>query len=188
MTKKEIRSRALFLMQEGKSKQEAFDELLPTAGHTADELAGIMRFVPSPRAREKYLTVHIFLIIAMCIVILLKMLAGVSMFLDKPGASFILIFLLPALNVWFTYSLIRYQGSAYRLVAILALLSFIRSAPAVIRDFNILSLPELVLIVVIAGLGFFLNKRMVPAVTETRENYTDEYGRIRLRKKFILPD
>ncbi|MGQ3013807.1 MAG: hypothetical protein ACT6QS_08880 [Flavobacteriales bacterium] len=188
MTKKEIRSRAFQLMQEGKSKQEAFDELLPTAGQTADELAGIMRFIPSPRARERYLTVHIFLIIAMGIVILLKMLAGVSMFLDKPGASFILIFLLPALNVWFTYSLIRYQGSAYRLVAILAVLSFIRIGPGIIRDFNLLALPELALVLSIAILGFFLNKRMVPAVTETRENYTDDYGRVRLRKKFILPD
>lgn len=189
MTKKELRRESLRLMQEGKSKQEAFDSLLPAAGHTADELADIIRFVPSPRAREKYLPAHIILIIALVITVLLKALAAVEMFIENSGVfTLLLIILLPALNVWFCYRLISWQGSTYRVVGTLALLSLLRVLAECIRNPDILLLPELILVLAVSILSFFLGRHMVPPITETRENYTDELGRTRLRKKFTLPD
>lgn len=189
MTKKELRRESFRLMQEGKSKQEAFEALLPVAGHTADELADVIRFVPSPRAREKYLPAHIILVIALVITVLLKALAAVGMFMeDLRVSSLLLVILLPALNILFCYQLITWQGSAYRMVAILGLMSVLRPFAVFIRNPDVLMLPELILVLAIIILGFFLSRRMVPPITETRENYTDELGRTRLRKKFTLPD
>lgn len=188
MKKKEIRSRALQLMQEGKSKQEAFDELLSLAQTKPEDLAKMLCNIPSPRARQKYMTLHVLLCIGLGITILLRLLGVSIRFAAGENNPAVLLVMLPILSSIFLFAVLTYKGHIYQLIAGLSVLSFIRIGFTIFVKLEPVLLFDLGLTAAIAGLALLMSKYMTPGFRETRRTERDEQGKARLRRTFYIPD
>ena len=189
MTNKETRKLARQKINEGKSHQETFEELLQETKKPAEGIAKIVRFIPTLENRRKYKTVQTILIIVLALTILIKMAAGLSIVMEKGIHWSPIIFLLPIINIALLYGVATYQGQYYRLVVILSIFSLINGLLNTAGEaFDPLILIDLGIAGVLIGLGIYLNAKMVSKCQTIKEKYLDQEGEPQLRKRIEMLD
>lgn len=189
MTKKELRKLAEQKIKEGKSRQVTFEELKEESKNKSEEIAKIVRFIPTLENRQKFKTAQTILLVALGITILFKMLAGLPIVIEKGINWLPIIFLMPIINIALTYGVATYKGQYYRLVGIFTILGLLRSLRDIIgTTFEPLILIDLGIAGVLIGLGFYLNSKMVSEYQTVKEKYTNQQGQTRLRNKIKFVD
>jgi len=189
MTEKELKKLAEQKIKEGKSRQDVYVELKEESNYKSEEIAKIVRFIPTLENRHKYKTAQTVLIIALGITILFKMLGGLSIVMVKGINWLPIIFLMPIINIVLTYGVVTYKGKYYRLVGIVTILGLLRSLQDINGlNFNLLTLIDLGVAGVLIGLGFYLNSKMASEYQTVKEKYTNKQGKDRLRDKIIFVD
>ena len=184
MTNKEIRKHATERIEEGKSRQEVFEELSETVKMAKDDLAKIIRFIPSLELRKKHKVAHVTLLILLGISVLFKMFAGIPLVI-KNGINWLpIIFILPIINIILLYLIGNYRGENYKFVGIMGILGLTRSLQSLTEiASNPLIIVDFAFILLTIGLGFYLNSVMVPEFKTVKQKYTDENGKTKIRSR-----
>tara|TARA_B110000211_G_C13846582_1_gene450301 strand:+ start:68 stop:640 length:573 start_codon:yes stop_codon:yes gene_type:complete len=190
MTKKEIRKAAEEKIKSGKTRQESFTEIKAEATKMkAEDIAKIIRYIPTLDSRNKYKTPHTILLILLGISILFKMIAGLPIVLEKGINWLPIIFLLPIINIVLTYGVATYKGQFYKYIGIFTAISLVNGLKEIIGvDFDSLLLIDFSLAGGLIGLGFYLNSKMTSDFKTVKEKYTNQKGQARLRNILRFED
>ena len=189
MTKKAVKKEVKRLILEGKTKQEAYDELKGISKMKAEDLAKIVQSVPSLNARDKYRSLNIVLIGLLSLTVALKMLSGLPIVIEKGIAWFPVLLFLPLINIILLIGVSTYNQSSYKFVAILAILGLFR----LLRDLLSSSFDTFIIIDVVfaaglIGLGFYLGSKLFPNYTTVKERYQNSQGQDRMRNVIKFED
>ena len=185
MTKKEVRKVVNNSILNGKTKQEIFEELKETSHRSHQDLAKIIRTVPSLQARTKYKQLNIILIVLLAITILGKIAMGTSI-ISASGISIIIanwfsfFFILPVVDIFLLIGVVTYSQNSHIYIAIWTF--FCMSHIIQFERFLF------VILVAIIGLGIFLNSKLYPKYQTVKERYKDSQGQTRIRNVIKFED
>lgn len=188
MKNSELRKIAKENLSEGKSKQETFEILKDASTLKAEELAKIVQSIPSEAAKNKYKVLNIILMALLGITVLIKMLAGLPLIIDKGIQWLPVLFIFPIINIIMLVGVALYWPGTHRFVGFISALSAVRLIGS--KDFSfteVYSLIDLTLVLSLIGLGLYLNHVLTPNYEILKEPYTNAQGQKRLRNviKFI---
>lgn len=189
MTKRQLKKSAREkIVLQGKTHRETFEELKGTPGFSQTEIADELAKVPSQIKREQNRILQWIYIGAVCLIVLLRLLGIVTIGQELNGAALLLLlaigFLVPGIAI---FSAVTYRMDAYRSVAILFILSVVRS----FRQLDVtdpISLVVLAIHVVAIGLAFWIPERMKTPYTSSVSVVIDEEGKQRRVTEIVFPD
>jgi hypothetical protein len=180
-SKRTIRKTAEQLVLAGKSRQQVYEELRPSSGLADEELANIIRYIPSTEARKRHLTAQTALIGLLVFTVLLKLLAAFGILLDNVTEMLPWVLFMPVVNIVLAIGVAMHRGMAYKMVALLTSIGLLQGAAAIFSSPLWVILIELGLAAALIGFSLFLLKRMVPDHTTVKERYINAHGQERLR-------
>lgn len=190
MKKKEIKQKGWQRIdQEGKSRQETFEELCEESDRSAEDIGKILRYIIPHETRKKYKVPHAVLMFVLLLTILVKLFMGLAI-VAQHGASYTpVLFIIPLVNVFFLIAVLKYWGWAYNGVAIFGVISLSQNLGDIIDDpSDPFRLIGLVVVLALIGLGFYLHFKMTPEPEEVKEEYVDKKGKKKLRNKLQFMD
>lgn len=158
MTTRELRSAAEALAQEGANRQQIYDQLRgPGSGLSDEQVARVVRYVPSLDTRARYRTPHAVLIILLWLSAVGKSLFGLGMALERGWNYLPMALLLPALSALLAISIARFRTRAYHTTAVLGALGLFRFIRRIDwSNFDPWDSIDLVVATGICGLSWFL--------------------------------
>ncbi|MCG8699236.1 MAG: hypothetical protein MI922_14370 [Bacteroidales bacterium] len=180
MTKKELKKIALAKIQEGKTRQETLDEMQSETQSTRVDIAKILKFIPPLKTREKYQIFNSVLLFVLILTAGFKILAGIPIIIENGIKWLPILFILPMLNLVLAYGVAKFMGEYYRLIAILTILSLLRSLGGIDLT-DIYSLMDLIIAGLLIFLSFFLKAKFATDYESKREYYTNDLGENRGR-------
>jgi hypothetical protein len=179
--KRAIRRSAEQMVRSGMSRQQVFDELNRTTGLATEQLADMVRFIPSMGARKRHGAAQTALIGLLVLTVLLKLLAAFGLVLMNGDRMLPWVLLMPAVNMVIAIGVAMHRGATYKAVAALTIIGLLQSTARIFSSPMWAILLELVLAAALIGLSLFLLKRMVPDHTTVKERYINANGQERLR-------
>jgi hypothetical protein len=185
MTKRQLRKEARAMILSGHNRQQTFEELQTKAKNPQEEIATIVRFVPSLEARQKYKWAQSTLIILLVLSVFFKLMAALPDLIEASIGAFVALLFLPLINVVMLIGVVSHWGGTYRFVAYLALIGVTRLISKPIDDMAIL-LAELFFAGTLASLGLLLHHKLVPDYVTIKEKYTNAQGQPRLRNRIVF--
>lgn len=190
MNKKEIKKSAISKIKEGKTRQQAFEEIRDETKESAEDIAKIVRFIPTLQARKKFKIANTILGIILILTVLIKMLAGLPIILELGGAQYLpLLLLLPIINIILTIGVFRYNGSYYRLVIFLTIIGLLNSMKYIIgEEFDPLILIDLGIAGVLIGLSSYLGNKLVSSYDLTKVKHKTDSGKVRIKQVIRFND
>jgi len=144
----------------GKTDQEIYN-LLAEQYYDKKTIALLITSQVTTENRKKYKVLNTLLLVLISITILFKILAIVQLSLSAGQVwALIFIFLVPLLNIYFFYEVLRYNGTIYRILGLLTMASFLQSISkgGTVLDITIGAF----LCILIVGLAFYLDNYMFP--------------------------
>ena len=186
MTKKEIRKLAQEKIQEGKTQQQAFDEIKELAEAPDEEVANLVKTIPTLQIRKKYQVLNAVLISLLLLTVVFKVILAVSMIMHNGLAWSPVIFIFPVLNCAMLYGAATYAIRAHQTVAILTGLGFIQTLGRL--TFQPVVLVDLAITAALIGLGIYLQGKLTPGFTRVNETYTNPQGKVKARVKIRFAD
>jgi hypothetical protein len=188
-TKKEVRKFAKQSILEGKTKQDTFETLKVSSKMQTEELAKIIQAIPSIQARQKHKALNMILIGLLSLTVLLKMMAGIPIIIDNGIKWFPVLFILPIINILLLIGVVTYSQNSHKWVAIFTILGLLRSLSDILgQPFEPLILIDLTIAAGLIGLGFYLNAKLCPNYSTTKERYQNNQGQERLRNVIKFND
>lgn len=182
MTKRQLRKAAKKSILEGKSKQETFENLKISSKISNEELAKIIQITPSLEAREKFKTLNGILIGTLLITVLFKMLAGIPIVIENGIKWIPVLFLLPIINILLLIGVATYSPNAHKLVGIFTIIGLFRGMGNIIgNDLDGFIIFDLIIAAAMIGLGFYLNSKLTPEFSKSKELYQNDQGEDRMR-------
>ncbi|MDQ3108896.1 MAG: hypothetical protein M3R17_03285 [Bacteroidota bacterium] len=165
MSKKSIDRKALkkavvFGRQDGKTDRQIYDEL-SLIYFDKKSIAQAINGTVTAEREKKYKVAQVVLLVLLAVTMVLKMLVvfGISLTSGKP-ALLIMVLIVPIMNLLFFVQIARYEAPAYRLCALLTLLSLVQSFRVTSETADIVI--TLILGGGIAGLSFYLSSVLFP--------------------------
>jgi hypothetical protein len=187
MTKKELRKIAIKKLDEGKTRQQVLTEIREETQAPAVDIARILTFTPSKRTKKKYKLVNSILLGILILTIILKFTMGIPIVLENGIKWLPILFLLPLINILLAYKVATYQGNIYKWIAILTIVSLLRSAPKLFNEeFDFLKLVDLTIAGLIIFLGFYLKGKFAADYEIKREYYINDLGERRGRDVILF--
>ncbi len=180
-SKRAIRKTAEQQVLSGQSRQQVYEELRPSSGLPDEDLANIIRYIPSLEARKRHQAAQTALIGLLVLTVLLKLLAAFGLVLMNGDKMLPWVLLMPAVNMVLAIGVAMHRGAAYKAVAVLTIIGLLQSTARIFSSPLWAILLELVLAAALIGLSLFLLKRMVPDHTTVKERYINANGQERLR-------
>lgn len=181
MTNRQQRKLVRAKIEAGASPQQVYDEL-HGAGNAADEeLADLVRYVPTMERRAQYRRGEWVLIGLLCFAVAWKfgVVVPAEALKSWPSAVFH-----SAFGIGYAISLFgvaKYWRKAHMLAGLLAFMDVMR-----IRDepggTGGMDVAVILLFVVLAVLGFYLQRELTPAYIKLKEQYRNPEGQARLRE------
>ena len=189
MTKKEIRKVANQSILNGKTKQEIFEALKETSYRTPEDLAKIIRTVPSLQARKKYKALNITLIVIFSLTILFLALAGISSIISNEIMRLSIVFIWLIVYIALLIGVTRYKSGSYWWIALCTILGLIRFLGIMLTgSFTPLSLIDLAIHIGVIWIGLYLHSKLFPAYLTVKERYQDSQGQSRIRNVIKFED
>ena len=183
MTKKGVRKLAKKMIEDGRSHQETFNEIKDLCDFSVEEIAKIMKLIPSKSKKEKNKVANTVLFIVLCFTIVQKIFFGLSLIEDLEGFAILIILLFPLLNVYFAYNVAVFNTPIYRMIAFFTIISIIQSLKNISGiTMDIFALIDIVIAIALIFLGFYLNTKMTVLYEVSNEKYENQNGESRLRK------
>jgi hypothetical protein len=161
-----------------------FDELSASAGLDPEQLADIVRFIPSMEARKRFVAAQTALIGLLVFTIFLKVLAAINAWSEMGDAALPWVFLMPVVNIVLVIGVASHRGLSYRMVLLFTVIGLLNSAAAIFSGPLWAILTDLCLAAALIGLALFLQARLVPDHTLVKERYTNAQGQERLRNTY----
>lgn len=185
MKKKEIKTLAEQKIKEGKSRQETLEEIkLENPDAKTTEVTNIVRYIPTLVNREKYKKLNNTLLILIGISILLKIILGLEIVLTNGTKWIPMLVLIPLINIYFFYQVSKYNGGIYKALALITVLSFLRTISNSIKDGDYIALIfDSLFVISIVVIAMILDSRLCSNAEIVTEKFTTPTGEVKLRKK-----
>lgn len=126
MKNSQIGKKARKGLEEGLSKQEVYDALYHEAEKTPEDLAQIIKPLPTTDFKKQYKVWHGIFIALMVLIILLKMLAALPTIIEDRWLGVLFVFLSPLLNIILLISIVNYRSEYFRWTGFLTVIGLIR--------------------------------------------------------------
>lgn len=189
MTKRQIRKEAKQHILSGKTKQETFDHLKGIGKLPIEDLAKIIKSIPTLQAREEYKILNIILISLLALTVLAKMLTGIPIVIENGLKWLPILFIIPIVNIILLIGVATYWGESHKWVAILTILGLLRTLGSMLgQPFDPLILVDLSIAAGLIGLGFYLHSKLYTAYKIVKEPYQNSRGENRLRNVIRFED
>lgn len=181
MTTSEQRKQVRTKIEAGSSPQQVYDELHGPGNAANEELADLVRYVPTMERRTQFRTGHLVLMGLLCLAIAWKFGVGVPAESHKGWA-------IAAFHVAYgigyavaLFAVAKYWRKAYSFAGLLA---FIDVAQIHNQHSGTegMGLVVMFLFVVLAVLAFYLQRELTPAYIKLKEKYRNSDGQERLRE------
>ncbi|MCF7920468.1 MAG: hypothetical protein K9N06_11210 [Candidatus Cloacimonetes bacterium] len=124
--RKKIKAEVLEALNEGKSREEVFNELSQIYTDK-DMLRGVIVMIPNRLNVRKYKAANITIIVLLSYFGIEKLLWGISIITEFNFKAMLLLFALSFLNIFFIYEIIKSSNIGYFYLSYLAFIVFIRS-------------------------------------------------------------
>jgi len=189
MTKREAQKLVQQKIKEGKTQQQTFDEIIELSDIPAEEIAAIVKVIPTLDSRRKYKTLNVILIVLLSLTVLSKIISGIPIILQNGITWIPVLFLLPAINVLLLWGVATYKSNFHRFVAIFTILGILNSLSKIIGvPFNYLLLIDFAFYAALIILGFYCQGKLTPGYDKMKERYISSDGETLIRDKFVFDD
>ena len=189
MTKREVRKLVQLKIKEGKTQQQTFDEILELSDMPAEEIANIVKVIPTLESRQKNKIFNVILIVLLSLTVLSKIISGIPIVLQNGLKWIPILFLLPIINVLLLWGVATYKANFHRFVAIFTILGILNSLSKIIGvPFNYLLLIDFSIYAVLIILGFYSQSKLTPGYDKMKERYISNEGDTLIRDKFVFDD
>lgn len=180
MRSKELRNRVRNEIETGNSPQDVYGRL-EEAGNMADEnLADLVRYVPTLERRQRYKAQHYALAVLMLLVIAWKLAVDVPAALEEDGITMVfkmiwaMAWAAALVGVW------KYWRRFHAFAGLIGFLTVMRQG-----QFANLGIGEVAFMALVGGvaiLGFHLQRKLTPDYIVLKERYTNAEGQERVRQ------
>ncbi|MFT4204245.1 MAG: hypothetical protein QM610_10065 [Chitinophagaceae bacterium] len=180
MTNHELKKAAQESINAGKSKQETFDTLKPTSGIPDKTLAGIIRVMVTPAAKEKYKPLNRILVLLLVVWAIISI-VDIVMVMNM-GFSISLLSIVPSLmTVLVIVGITRYWSGFHYLVGFVSLMGLLRNINTLLTLMEQgVSYPliyaSILVGVLIVILAFSLGTKLAPKFSTVMTSVTDTNG------------
>ena len=189
MTRKEIRKLVIKKLNEGKKRQQVLTEICEETQTPVADVAAILTFTPSKRAKKKYKLVNSLLLTILILTVILKLIIGIPFVLKNGIQWFPVLLLMPLINIILCYGVATYRGRIYKWIAIYSAISLLKSLPAFFTDgLDFLETIDLVIVGLLIFLGLYLNRKFTAGYKIKREAYINDLGQRRGRDVIFFND
>lgn len=175
MTKKELKKIASKKIDEGKSRQVTFLEMIEELEENKKVIANSLEFLPPNQTKENYKMFNSLLLLALIVTVIFKLFIGVNMVLENGVKYLPILLILPALNTYFAYSVAKFRIEIYKWLGIMMILSIWRSG-FLGNEVDLYFIFDFVLFGIIIFLSFYLKSKMASGYETKREYFTNENG------------
>lgn len=182
MPKNELRKQIRSKIEAGATPQQVYDELHGPGNAANEQLADLVRYVPTLERRAEYRTGQRVLMGLLCMAIAWKL--GVVVPTVAEQGRWPLAVFPAAFGIIYAIALVavaKYWRRAHTLAGLLAFVDIMR-----INDKRAgmegMDLPVILLFGVLAVLGIYLQRVLAPDYIKLKERYTNAEGQARLRE------
>ena len=182
MTTSEQRKFIRSKIEAGSSPQQVYDELHGPGNNTDEQLADLVRNVPTMERRATYRTAHLVLVGLLVLVIAWKI--GI----DLPAAIQDKMAHVVYTSVWCVgyavgfLGVLQYWRRAHAMVGLLAFLDLMGQRPRGALEMDGMELAGAVLLGAVAVLGVYLQRKLTPSYITLKEPYVNAEGQNRLKQ------
>jgi len=190
MTKKDVKIEARQSILAGNTKQQTFDKLKTTGKLPAEELAEIIRPIPTLQARQKYKQLQIILLVLLFLTVLVKVLAVMPIITEDGiqwSPEIIMLSIVCIFYVILFWAVAMYRPGSHKIAAVVTILSLYYTLGYVMNQ-GFLFFADLAIAAGIIGLGFYLNSRFSSSIHSFKEKYQNDQGQDRLRNVITFDD
>jgi hypothetical protein len=189
MTNSEVRKAAKQSMLAGKTKQETFESLKESSQLPTEDLAKIIRSIPSLSARVKYRPLNLILVALLLFTALLKLMFGIPLLIVNDIKFLPLLIIMPVLNVLLLWGVATFRARFYNYVAVLTILGLMRSFGNIVETPpDPIMIIDLVIAAGLIGLSLFLNYKLFPRYMTVKERYQNSQGQDKVRDVIKFAD
>lgn len=188
MKKSEIRKYALERILEGKSRQETYLELKEDGIAKPEEIADVVRYVPSLENRKKFKIPYVALLALMGIGLALRMLGVFGLWIEGQTPVAIGYAITAIIPIYFLYALGTYRTKVLNIIAILGGLGLLRAIIALAQNTAIYEMIDVILVGIITVLAYYLNKNIANPYEIVKEPYLDQQGNKKVKRLIVFQD
>ncbi len=169
-------------IEAGTSPQQVYDELHGTGNAADEQLADLVRNVPTMERRATYRTAHMVMLALLAVVIVWKL--GV----DLPEAAQGRLVDVVYNSVWCAgyvvgfLGLLKYWRRAHALVGVLALFEVMGHGQSKALPVGGMEVGGVAVLCAVAVLGIYLQRKLTPAYITVKESYMNTEGQKRLKQ------
>ena len=165
MTKKSLNKKEAFKtiqnrIQENIPRQEILNELSEQY-YDKNTISALIASTIDPQTKEKYKLLNNFLLGLLALTIIAKILIGIALLSSLSPFLIPIAFLLPIITIWFALEVSKFKGYIYNILGILAIASIFNTIGK-LEESGIYGIIDVVIVVAICGLSFYLGKMMFP--------------------------
>jgi hypothetical protein len=181
MTNREQRKLVRTRIEAGASPQQVYDELHGPGNAADEQLADLVRYVPTLERRAQYRTGQWVLLGLVCFVVAWKLSLVISAAVEKDWSSVVFHSALAAGYATALFAVAKYWRKAHSLAGILAFLEVmqVHDRPAHVDGMNLL---VILLLGVLAALSLYLQRKLTPDYIKLKEPYRNNEQQARLRE------
>jgi len=157
---REISENITAFIQQGKSRQDIFDQLVKSAPAEAGKIAYCIASVPEEQVRKKYLYFNASLCVLLVIYSILNMVSGLPIEPDEPTLFLLITTVIPLI---FCYFVFRFHGGIYRLSGLWFLIDLSETL-ILASSSDSLSALKVMALCTIVFLSFFIGRKVFPGM------------------------
>lgn len=163
ITRKQIAKLARVKINEGKSRQQTFDELKDELDAADLLIARVVRQIPSLKSRDKFRALNMTLGIVLLFSVAIKLLGAIGLFVLEESETFAVgLALFTIVDILLAVGVFRFRGAVYNLVAILSIVGVVRSLKYILSGpIDAFTIGAYTLEGLIIFLGFYLGVKLV---------------------------
>ena len=165
MTKKSINRKEIYKtiqtrLEDSVSREKILEELSEKY-YDKKTISTLIASTPDPQTKEKFKVLNNLLLGLLILTIIIKILTGIQILSTISMILIPVAFLIPFISIWFALEIYKYKGYIYNILGILAIASIFKIISE-IGESGVYGIIDLLIGLSIAGLSFYLGKKMFP--------------------------
>jgi len=159
-SKKELNKLAIQLIEQGKTKQETFEEL-SSQYYESDTIARIIGSIPTLEIKQKFKTVNNILFLLLIVSAILKVVSVLPLILDTVTGGIAVMLFVPLINIFFAIQVKKMRGEIYLALGILATAGILKTLQSLI-EVGPIALIDTAIVTAICILAFYIKSKAFP--------------------------
>ena len=124
-------------------------------------ISTLIASTPNTQTKEKYKALNNILLGLLILIIVFKILIGITLLSSISVYLLPIAFLMPFFSIWFAFEVSKFKGYIYNLLGLFAIISIFKA----LGDFGesgTYGLIDIIIAIAIAGLSFYLGNKIFP--------------------------